>query len=317
MKVGAKFASFVVALSVLCAGTVAAWADPGGRPVVVLTHEEMAHLGVKTAPAERARFTPRVRGYGVVTNLTNVAQADADIRSAEAAMLDSDAQLARTNHLYSMKNGMHATSAQALDAAQHLAVSNRAQLALADRKEVALFGLRAPWRGPPRDDTVLKNLSAGQSVLVEVTFPLGIFVASQPSLLEITRIDPQLSQKSWSSKIVWDAPADPSIPGRSFFTLVDQSELAQGEHILAYTPTGNPVEGVRIPAEAVILSEDKPWCYAVLSDGHFRRVPVNLSLELDGGYFVAKNLAPDQRVVVSGTGLLLARELGAATPGQD
>jgi multidrug efflux pump subunit AcrA (membrane-fusion protein) len=292
-------------------------AASGARPIVILSREEIAHLGVRTAPAELARFTPRIRGYGVVTNLSSVAQADADIRSAEAAMLDSDAQLVRANRLYSQKNGMHATSAQALDAAQHLAESNRAQLALADRKEVALFGLHAPWRGPPRDDTILKNLSAGQSVLVQVTFPLGIFVAASPSLLEITRIDPQLSQKSWSSKIIWDAPADPSIPGRSFFTLVDQSALAQGEHVLVYAPTGNPVEGVRIPAEAVLLSEDKPWCYAVVSDGHFRRVAVDLGLELGGGYFVAKNLRPGQRVVVSGTGLLLARELGAATPGQD
>lgn len=307
-----KIAPIALALSALT-GSASALDAIHAKPAIVLSAEEIAQLGIETAPALRTTFTPQVRGYGVVSNLSTVAQTDSDIRTGQAAVTDSQAALVRATHLF-RENAM---SEQALFTARHQAASDRAQLELADRKEIATFGAHAPWRGATRDAAILAALTAGTSQIVEATFPLGIVFDGPPATLVITRLDTQDGQKSWTSRLNWDAPADPTIPGRSFYSLVDHSELAQGEHVLVFAPVGAPIDGVRVPSDAVILSEDKPWCYVVVSDHHFRRIQIDLRQQVSGGYFVASGIAPNQRVVVKGTGLLLARELGAATPDQD
>ena len=281
--------------------------------VIALSQDETARLGIETVPARRTTFTPQVRGYGMVISLATIAQADFDYRTAEAAVTESQAILQRTERLFAE----HALSQQAVDAARHRATADMAEMVLADRKEAALFGQNSPWRGPPRNEALIDNLATGKSTLIQATFPLGIAFAAPPRLLTAARLDPQPGQKSWSSQMIWEGPANPAIPGRNFFGFVDNSDLALGEHVLVFAPVGAPQQGIGIPTDAVVLSEGKPWCYLEISRQHFRRVPIDLRLELPDGYFVPQGIAPDQPIVVRGTGLLLAREFGSAIPGED
>ncbi|HTW35966.1 MAG TPA: hypothetical protein VMD53_15205 [Rhizomicrobium sp.] len=281
--------------------------------VFSLSQDETARLGIETVPARRATFTPQVRGYGMVISLAAIAQADFDYRTAEAAVTESRLVLQRAERLFKEQ----ALSQQVVDTARHRATADMAQMVLADRREAALFGQNAPWRGPPRNEALIDNLASGKSTLIQATFPLGIAFASPPRLFSVARLDPQPGQTSWSSQTIWEGPADPAIPGRNFFAFVDHSDLALGEHVLVYAPVGAPVSGVKIPMDAVVLSEGKPWCYVEVSGQHFSRVPIDLRLELPDGYFVPQGIAPDQPVVVKGTGLLLAREFGSAIPGED
>jgi hypothetical protein len=281
--------------------------------VIALSQDETVRLGIETVPARRATYTPQVRGYGMVISLATIAQADFDYRTAEAAVTESQATLQRTERLFAE----HALSQQAVDAARHRATADMAEMVLADRKEAALFGQNSPWRGPPRNEALIDNLATGKSTLIQATFPLGIAFAAPPRLLTVARLDPQPGQKSWSSQMIWEGPAEPAIPGRNFFGFVDHSDLALGEHVLVFAPIGAPQQGISVPTDAVILSEGKPWCYVEISPQHFRRVPIDLRLELPDGYFVVQGIAPNEPIVIKGTGLLLAREFGSAIPGED
>jgi hypothetical protein len=136
-------------------------------------------------------------------------------------------------------------------------------------------------------------------------------------MFAVERIDTQPGRQSWTSRFVWGAPADPTIPGHNFFALIDHSDLALGEHMIVFVPVGAQLAGVRIPQDAVVLNDDSAWCYVEIGSGLYRRVAVDTHLELDGGYFVPQGIAPGQAVVVNGAGLLLAHELGPATPGED
>jgi hypothetical protein len=311
----------ILALLASCGAQVGAPSDHVDRPttkrVVVLDASEMSRLGLATTPAKPQQFTPRVHGYGVIISMTTLAQTDADIQTAHAAVQDSKAAFERARKLYGQSNSDHNVSQQALDAAQHQASSDEAALELADRKEVATFGQNAPWRGATRDAAILADLSSGRSVLVQATFPLGVNFNGPPSQFTITRLSAEPTQASWTATKIWEGPADPTIPGRSFFALADGSALAQGEHVLIYAPTGPSVSGVEIPTDAVVLNEDRSWCYVLIAPNTFRRVPIDLNQQLSDGYFVSTGVEANQPVVVKGAGLLLARELGAATPGQD
>jgi hypothetical protein len=283
------------------------------RPIT-LTQSEYSHLGARTELARPATYGPTVHGYGIVLNAATVAQLDADIASASAAVLQSRASLERTRRLYHTAN---AASLESLDAAEHEATANNVQLSLADRKEAAMFGADAPWRGPTRNTDILTKLASGAEVIVQATFPLDVRFAAGPISFTLTHLGQEQAHTVASTTIVWRAPSDSTIPGQSFYAIADGRDLEQGEHVLVYAPTGPAIIGVRIPSEAVVITAQQAWCYVVDAPLTFRRVALELSHPFEGGYFIVSGVKPRQPVLVKGTGLLLARELGSSGYGPD
>jgi hypothetical protein len=285
----------------------------GPSRTVVLTQSDYTHIGAAMAIATPATYQPQVHGYGVVVNAATLVQMDADIETAAAAVLQSEAALEHSKNLF---RGT-AVSLESLQSAQKLATSDQVQLALADRKEVATFGADAPWRGATRDTAMLSSIAAGTTVIVQSTLPLDVPFASTPPSLIVTHLNDQPSKTSFVATKLWRAPADPTIPGQSFYALMDAHDLEQGEHVLVYAPIGPAINGVRVPAEAVVIAEQKSWCYVLVAPLTFQRVQVDMGRPLDSGYFIAEGIAPGAQVLVKGTGLLLARELGPTGYGPD
>jgi hypothetical protein len=292
-------------------------ADPAARYVIVLSSTDRAHLGLETAPALPATFTPHVRGYGVVLNFSTLAQYVANVDAAEAAARESSAVLDDVRALYGKGRTGHAMSREALDAAIHRATTDAAQAELAHRQEDATFGRDAPWLSAEEHDAILAALSSGRTVLVQATFPLGSSFRLKPGTLSLTHLNTQSSETAWTTASIWEAPADPSMPGRSYYGLVEGSDLAQGEHVLVVAPTGSPLTGVLVPSESVVLSEDKAWCYVFRAPNTFQRLPIDPNRTLAGGYFVEKGIGVNEPVVIKGASLLLARELGLALSAPD
>ena len=280
-------------------------AKPVTGRVIVLTASDIAHLGLRVSPLHPARYTPRVHGYGVVSDLTALATADAAVETAEAAAHQSQADVQRARALFAQGG---AVSKQSVDAAEKQAATDQTALLLAQRQEVVQFGPQLPWRGKHADAAILRDLTSGKAVLVRATFPLDSIAAAQPPEISVTHLSAQQDPAGWTSKRIWAAPADPTIPGRSFFALIANSDLQAGEHVLVASPIGPTVDGVEIPSDAVVLSEEKTWCYLQIAPGRFQRVQIDLSHPHGAGYFVKAR--PGLFVVVRGSGLLLARELG-------
>ena len=288
---------------------------PQPKRTIALSNADILRLGIETAPAQAIQYTPQVHGYGVIVNTTALAQLDAAIMTAEAAQLQSQAALKRARVLFGDAHTIHAISREALDAAERQAAADEAAVTLADRSETAAFGRDAPWRGKKRDRKMLADLTSARTMLVEATFSLGGRLAALPSRLTVAHLHTRPDQAGSTATVIWNAPADPMIPGRSFFALVKNSDLQQGEHVLVYAPTGKPIAGVRIPSASVVLNDDRVWCYAAVSHRTFVRIPIDLSTPVPGGYFVAQGISAGQPVVVAGTGLLLAQEIGVAAAG--
>jgi len=315
--IAAAFLAFVASCSGPANPPPAHMLHSGAKHIVVLQPGDEVRLGLSTQPARAQQFVPRVHGYGVIISLGTIGQTDSDIATAQAALNDSQANADRMQKLYDTNVGGHAISLQALEAAKHQAASDHAALDLANRKEIATFGEHAPWRSVERNSPIIADITSGRYVLVQATFALDVNFNGLPPSFTISRLNAQPGDPNWTATRIWDGPEDPTIPGRSFFALAESTPLAQGEHVLVYAPTGAPVSGVAISSDAVVLNEDKSWCYVWIAAGTYKRVPIDLSDQLPDGYFVAKGIAPNQPVVIKGAGLLLAHELGAATPGQD
>jgi hypothetical protein len=284
-------------------------------PGLTLKAEEVKSLGIATAPARAASWRQQISGYGVVTALDTVAANDAEILTAQAAAVQSQAAAARASSLATGEEA--AVSREVVEAAQSKAAADQAALNLARRKTDAAFGHNAPWHDAASRQAIMARLSSGKSALVRVTFPLGTLGNAVPASLQIARLG--ANPQNWTAHTIWEAPADNSFPGRGFYALVDGSDLAQNEHVTATVPVGAAETGVVVPATALIYGDNEAWVYVRTPAGAFLKTKIDTGKALGDGYFMADGagIQAGRPVVTSGAGLLLARETNPSSEVQD
>lgn len=278
-------------------------ADTAG---VTLTADQVKSLGVATQPVRTAVWLRQVTGYGTVVPLDTVAQSDADYLTAAAAAQQSEAAAKRARSLATGEEA--AVSREVVEAAQSKADADAAALALARRKADAAFGIHAPWHNEAERSQLMNALSSGKTVLVRVTFPLGALPGAVPAKITVSRLGGE--SQGWTSNRIWEAPADPNLPGRGFYVLVSGSDLAQNEHVYASVPVGQAQSGLWVPASALVMSDGANWVYLQGGDNHFERSQVDTGKPLNDGYFVpgGGDLKAGKKVVTEGAGILLSRE---------
>jgi hypothetical protein len=133
-----------------------------------------------------------------------------------------------------------------------------------------------------------------------------------PNALRVSRLDAATVGERWTARPVWNAPFDPSIPGRSFFATLQQTDVGEGERVLIWAAGDNHSEraesGIVVPPTAVVVIDGKYWCFVEREPGVFSRAPVDISRPMPDGYFVGDGIKPGNLIVTSAAGLLLARQ---------
>jgi hypothetical protein len=287
-------------------------AEGGGSAGVALKPEEVETMGITTTAAQAIQSAPEVQGFGVVLAHETIATAVAEIRTAIAAERQSRAALERTHRLAGTPGAM---PAETQETAERQAVADQAALELARQKLSSSFGLNPPWKNSD-NSAELRSLASGDAKLIHVTFPLGLLGDTDPDNIRLTRID---GSKSWPSKVVWHAPADATVPGRSYFAILKGAAIAEGDHLLAWTPIGETQTGVLVPAAAAVISNGKFYCYLQKKTGEekpatFVRTEFDPGRPTGEGYFVKDGISAGDEIVTHAAGQLLARE---TNPGKE
>ncbi len=310
----------ICALSLLAIGCSADHDDEDDKPRaalaqhtenagVTLTTEEIEKGGIKTQPAEAATYVPQARGFAVVLPHDAIAQSVSDVITAAAARQQSKAALARVEGLAATPG---AFSAETLESARRQAQADEAAYALARRKLSASWGEASPWGEDEHSDTLAK-VAAGRLQLIRATFPFGSLNRSVPSRLTFASLSSQESAHAETSTSVWNAPADASIPGHSVFALLAGNKFSEGERLDAEAPAGDPLQGVAVPASAVVVYDGASWAYVEDQPGHFERRAIDSQRSTSAGYFAESGIEAGAQIVVAGSALVLAREINPDT----
>jgi hypothetical protein len=272
---------------------------------VSLKPEEVQAMGITTAEAQGIQSAPEVQGFAVVLAHETIATAVAEVRTAAASERQSRSALERSKRLAGTPGAM---PAETQETAERQAVADQAALELARQKLSSAFGQNPPWKSSDSHPDLLA-LASGQSKLVHVTFPLGSLGDTDPNTLRLGRIDASQGGQSWQSGPVWHAPADATVPGRSYFAILKNTQAGEGDHLLAWAPVGEPEAGAVVPASAAIISAGKFYCYVEEKPGTFVRTEFDPSRPVAGGYFVKEGISAGDKIVTQAAGQLLAREL--------
>jgi hypothetical protein len=273
---------------------------------VTLKPEEVAKAGIKTTPAAASQHAPETTGYAFVITREAFAQAIADLNTAAAVDRQSRAALARSKSLAGTPGAM---PVEAQEAAERQATVDHAALTLAERRLSAAYGQNPPWK-TNYSSPELAALASGEEKLARVTFPLGSLGPGVPATLRLAHIGAASDARSIESHEIWSAPADASVPGRSFFAILKGHDVSEGERLLVRAPVGDAEPGVVIPIAAVVMNGGKYWVYVEDQPNHFLRTEIDPSAPVEGGYFLKQGVAAGSSIVTSSAGLLLARELG-------
>jgi hypothetical protein len=280
---------------------------------VSLKPEEIKSLGIAVTPAAAMNHVPEAAGFGVVGTHVAVAQALMEIVTAQATERQSRAALDRMRRLAGTPGAL---PTDALENAERQAAVDRAATLLAQQKLTASFGEKPPW-GDRVDSPTLRALASGEIKWVRVTFPLGLDDSAPPSSLRFAHLGDPKSANIFGTRSVWNAPADASIPGRSFFALLKGTNAREGERLLAWMSIGEALAGVWVPASAVVISENKYWCYVETKPGKFVRKELDVTVPVNQGYFLQEGIRAGDQVVTAAAGQLLARETNPASGGED
>jgi len=278
---------------------------------VTLTLEDVGKLGVATEVAKSSDYVAEVVGYAVVVPHDAVATAVAELATATAAQRHSRAVAARAQHLTGTPGAM---SAEVVESADRQSETDTAALDLAEHRLSSLIGGGPPGGGAAESST-LQGLASGKLKLIRANFPLGALKGAVPTSLRAARLDaasPDDTQISpgWTLHQIWNAPADASLPGRSFFAVLKDDNVSEGERLLVWAPgTGPAVRGVTVPAAALVISGGRYWCYLERTPGVYARREVAIDRPVGDAYVVTQNIAVGDRIVISAAALLLAREM--------
>ena len=128
---------------------------------VSLTPEQIDKIGLQTAALKAVDYAEETAGYGTVIPHEAIAQAVAELRTAQAAEKQSGAALARTQRLSGTPGAMSADVEEAN--ARQVAVDTAA-LNLAQQRLSASFGQKPPW-SDGRNSSLLQALADGSAAI--------------------------------------------------------------------------------------------------------------------------------------------------------
>jgi hypothetical protein len=276
-----------------------------GEVIVTVEAKLQPAIGLQVAPLEAAQLSPEMKAYGHVLDPAPLAAMVADLVSAQAAGQASEAELKRLKTLAAQNNA----SERALQSAQAAAVHDQTQIQSARLRLLANWGDTISQRSDLTD--FVQALGSLNSVLVQLQLPAGDELPSAPTAARVFILGNETNPIT--ADLVGPAPmVDPQMQGRGFLLLISPNplRLVPGQALTGLLSlAGEPRSGVLLPRSAVVRFSGATWIYLQTGEESFQRAEVTLESPLQNGWFVAKGLKPQDKVVTVGGQELLSEEL--------
>jgi hypothetical protein len=290
-----------------------------GDLVITLDAETQQRSGIRTATLPSTPHAEELRAYGMVLDVArltelsnNYANAKAQVQTALAKLAMSKPAYDRAQKLFNSET--HVVSQAQVQAAEAAFGTDQASLVAAEAQVRSLTATAyQEWgsvlgKSLVDDSPMIKALIERQSFLLQITLPPGVTLAVPPATasIETGKVRHEITFVSPATRI------DPRVQGISFFYAATASSgVLPGMNVLAFLPSGKSIEGVGVPASAVVWLQGQAWVYRRTGPETFTRVAIAADLPAPGGGYIANDVPKDAEIVTHGAQLLLSEEFRA------
>jgi hypothetical protein len=290
-----------------------------GASVITLDAETLQRSGIETAAPEPVSYTEEIRAYAAVLDLARLTDlsnsyttAQAQLQAARAKLAASKTAFERTRSLYEDRQNASLAQLQAAEAtfrADESAVATaesqvRTLTATAQQEWGSVLGKALIDRSP-----IVTRLIERQDFLLQVNVPPAVSPPASPRTAHVQLRDGSRAAIAFVSPAT---RADPKIQGVSFFYIAKaQSSILPGMNLIAFLPSSAKVEGVKVPASAIVWWQDRAWVYSRSDANAFTRVQIATDLPASGGGYLTTTLPKGKGIVTQGAQLLLSEEFRA------
>ena len=289
-----------------------------GEPVIRLDAETQQRSGIETGVLSSTPHPEQLRAYGMVLDVARLTELSNSYANARAQVQTAQAKLAMSKPAYDraqkLFNDTHVVSQAQVQAAEAAFGTDQASLVAAEA-QVRTFAATAyqEWgailgKSLIDESPMIKSLIERQTFLLQITLPPGVVLSAPPATASIKVGDNR-------QPITFVSPAtriDPRIQGVSFFyTVAAASGVLPGMNVLAFLPSGKSLEGVAVPASAVVWWQGRAWIYRRTGASSFTRMAIATDMPAADGGYIANNVAKEAEVVTQGAQLLLSEEFRA------
>ena len=290
-----------------------------GEPLIALDTETQQRSGIETAALPAAPHQEQVRGYGMVLDVARLTELSNNYASAKAQLQTAQAKLAMSKPAFERAQRLF-TEHQVVSEAQLQAAvagfgTDQASLAAAEAQVRTLSATAYQEWGSVLgkslidESPMISRLIERQDFLLQITLPPGVILPAPPSTASIATGKPARAAITFVSLAT---RIDPKIQGMSFFyTVPAESGVLPGMNVLAFLPSGKPIEAVTVPASAIVWWQGRAWVYRRRGGDRFIRVEIATDLPARSGGYIVKDLPKDAEIVMRGAQLLLSEEFRA------
>jgi len=279
------------------------------QPGLVLDAATQTRLGLQMETPAPAQWQPVLHATGRVANPLALLTAATDYEAARTTAAASQAEWQRTQRLAAQDNA----SPRTLEAAQ--AAATRDALALV----AARARFTADWGPQLAAQTNLiaqaEALQTGGVSLARLFLPAGVFPDPPPASATVYVFSRETN--AWPADFADNLNVDPATQVQTLLFTVkqklppDAALVANLADLADLAADRAPVNGVVVPAEAILRQAGRGWVYVQTEANRFRRVAIPLDRLTAGGWFVAQDLSATNLIVVRGAQSVLSAELGA------
>ena len=187
------------------------------------------------------------------------------------------------------------------------------------QERTLIYETKLKWGNPisgwilSNDNEQFSDFLSGRETLLQIYLPTNKILTDNSKTILVSTSGERIQAEN--AELISPAPmSENSNQGLSYFFKTNSKKIKSGMVITAWIPSLENQSGVIIPKSAVLWIMEKAFVYLRINETQFIRFPLSNYSETQGGYFIYKDLQPQQQIVTVGTETLLSEEMKGQIP---
>jgi len=298
-----------------------------GQPVIFLDDDTQETSGLETLKLKQIEYQAESIAYGKAIKLSPLLSIRNQYLAASAQQSAAKARLTQTERNISRLRNLHkneAVSTRKLQKQQTqwqtdkaIYDSNRYQSQIIINNSQLHWGdTLTQWATDINSDQ-FNQLISGEIILLQITLPAN---SSLPPISNTIYISPagDRALAFAASFLSHLSQVDTFSQGLQYIFQTDNPTIKPGMNFTAWIPQKTQTQtGVIIPESSIAWHLGLAFVFIKIDEEHFVHRNIGTPIKVPNGYFIAKQIADGEEVVVTGTQMLLSHEFRSQIPDED